>query len=199
MKKYFISTHTRYLYDKIDQTEHKDSLELYNSLDECMEFVYQNLLVTVSHIEELQQIRRYFTLEMLRKPEINYSIASGNAKCTLTKTNNILKLSIRQSMVADGKTVKLSIEYSFVPNEIDTDNIGYIVYGVFDSDIHSYTKLLSEDVYSSIKEVKDYVDTILNMKMKNLCDFNIAIVDKTYVDKEGIDKYQKEKERGYHI
>jgi hypothetical protein len=128
---------------------------------------------------------------MLSKPNVDWNITSGSIRCSVNKDDNVLTMSIEQGMIVDGKHTKLAIKYKFVPNEIDTESVGYVVYGIFDSDIHAYAERLSGEIFNTIADAMKYIDSIKQMKMKNLCDFTISVVDSLYVKNHSIDEYEK--------
>ena len=193
MKKYFLATNKLFQYNGVRGIDYSDSIDLFNSFEECMKEACDNLLVLVNSIDELMSIKEYITSDFLSKPEINFKMSDTIVTCIITKNENELVIEILQRLRAENQTYEISLKYQFKVMEIEEKNIGYILIGRFDSDSCGYNERLSDEIYNSIFDVFEASDKINAVGMKNLSDCIIAIVDKEFASKHNIDKYEKEK------
>jgi len=193
MKKYFLATNKLFQYNGVRGIDYSDSIDLFDTFEECMKEACENLLILINGIDELISIREYITSDFLAKPEINFKMSDTIVTCIIIKNETELVLEILQRLRTENQKYEISLKYQFKVMEIEEENVGYILVGRFDSDSCSYNERLSDQVYNSIFEVFDASDKINNVGMKNLSDCIIAVVDKSYVLKNSIDKYEREK------
>lgn len=193
MKKYFLATNKLFQYNGVRGIDYSDSIDLFDTFDECMKEACENLLILINGIDELTSIKEYITSDFLAKPEINFKMSDTIVTCVITKNENELILEILQRLRAENQVYDISLKYQFKIIEIEEENVGYILIGRFDSDSCSYNERLSDQVFNSIFEVFEASDKINSVGMKNLSDCIIAVVDKKYIKNHGIDNYEKNK------
>lgn len=193
MKKYFLSTNKVFEYNGIKGIDYSDSINMFDSFSECMNEAYDDLLIYINGIEEMMSIKEYITKDFLSKPEINFKMSDTIVTCEITKSDNNLTFELLQRLKVDGQTCQISLKYQFVVSEIEEENIGYVLVGRFDSDSCGYNQRLGDNIFDTIFQVFEEVEKINGMNMKNLCGCIISVVDKQYVEKNGIDKYEKQK------
>lgn len=193
MKKYFLATNKLFQYNGVKGIDYSDSIDLFDTFDECMKEACDNLLILVNNINELTSIKEYITSDFLAKPEINFKMSDTIVTCIITKNKNELILEVLQRLRTESQVFEISLKYQFKIMEIEESQVGYILIGRFDSESCGYNERLSDEIFNSVFEVFEASDKINNVGMKNLSDCIIAVVDKDYVYNHGIDKYEKEK------
>lgn len=191
MKKYFLSTNKVFEYNGIKGIDYSDSINMFDTFDECMNEAYDDLLIYINGIDEMRSIKEYITRDFLSKPEINFKMSDTIVTCTLTKNDNILTFELLQRLRVEGQVCEISLKYQFVVSEMEEENVGYVLVGRFDSDSCGYNERLGDTIFDSVFQVFEEVEKINGMNMKNLCGCIISVIDKEYVNKHSIDSYEK--------
>lgn len=195
MKKYYISTNTLLKYNEISGADYSDSIELYSSPEEAMKYACQSMMAYVSKIDDLINIREYITHKLLSQETLDFTMNDNRVKCTIIKNENEIRLVVKQTLNVEGYRFDVSLTHQLLINEIEEENVGFIVVGKFDSESHSYMQILSGSPISSIKDTLIEIDKLKLAKMRNLCDFVICIVDTEKVKEEGIEKFENKKRK----
>ena len=195
MKKYYISTNTLLKYNEISGADYSDSIELYSSPEEAMKYACQSMMAYVSKIDDLINIREYITHKLLSQETLDFTMNDNRVKCTIIKNENEIRLVVKQTLNVEGYRFDVSLTHQLLINEIEEENVGFIVVGKFDSESHSYMQILSGSPISSIKDTLIEIDKLRLAKMRNLCDFVICIVDTEKVKEEGIEKFENKKRK----
>lgn len=195
MKKYYISTNTLLKYNEISGADYSDSIELYGSPEEAMKYACQSMMAYVSKIADLINIREYITHKLLSQETLDFTMNDNRVKCTIIKNENEIRLVVKQTLNVEGYRFDVSLTHQLLINEIEEENVGFIVVGKFDSESHSYMQILSGSPISSIKDTLIEIDKLKLAKMRNLCDFVICIVDTEKVKEEGIEKFENKKRK----
>ena len=195
MKKYYISTNTLLKYNEISGADYSDSIELYSSPEEAMKYACQSMMAYVSKIDDLINIREYITHKLLSQETLDFTMNDNRVKCTIIKNENEIRLVVKQTLNVEGYRFDVSLTHQLLINEIEEENVGFIVVGKFDSESHSYMQILSGSPISNIKDTLIEIDKLKLAKMRNLCDFVICIVDTEKVKEEGIEKFENKKRK----
>ena len=195
MKKYYISTNTLLKYNEISGADYSDSIELYSSPEEAMKYACQSMMAYVSKIDDLINIREYITHKLLSQETLDFTMNDNRVKCTIIKNENEIRLVVKQTLNVEGYRFDVSLTHQLLINEIEEENVGFIVVGKFDSESHSYMQILSGSPISSIKDTLIEIDKLKLAKMRNLCDFVICIVDTEKVKEDGIEKFENKKRK----
>ena len=195
MKKYYISTNTLLKYNEISGADYSDSIELYSSPEEAMKYACQSMMAYVSKIDDLINIREYITHKLLSQETLDFTMNDNRVKCTIIKNEKEIRLVVKQTLNVEGYRFDVSLTHQLLINEIEEENVGFIVVGKFDSESHSYMQILSGSPISSIKDTLIEIDKLKLAKMRNLCDFVICIVDTEKVKEEGIEKFENKKRK----
>lgn len=195
MKKYYISTNTLLKYNEISGADYSDSIELYSSPEEAMKYACQSTMAYVSKIDDLINIREYITHKLLSQETLDFTMNDNRVKCTIIKNENEIRLVVKQTLNVEGYRFDVSLTHQLLINEIEEENVGFIVVGKFDSESHSYMQILSGSPISNIKDTLIEIDKLKLAKMRNLCDFVICIVDTEKVKEEGIEKFENKKRK----